>query len=343
MSTRPRLGRLAFALIAMSALTATAAAQVQVTKPGQRATPVVRPGVVVTPPAARQPLSRHRADVRGLRDHGQAALDDSLPAGWALSGFHLAFENGDHKLRRVGVVPEGRFVRMALADQNGDDPFRASASFVGLPGVQVQQVVAEGGGKFEIRLPGRAPADSTLVLSGFEFRRTDGSDANLRNIGVWAVPARNSLIVSLTDDQGMDFRGLEATLGAAAVNVLMPLPGVMETVVPIASTMALQRATSAGIRKMSGKYRGYRVSVQYAWIPNALVERDGALAGGDRRHRAPPSRIDALQGFEFTFNNGDHHLLALGVNGRGNGDIVFQDNNTDDPIQWSVAYLTLKP
>src|SRR5690606_16130119 len=91
MSTQPRLGRLAFALIAMSALAGSAAAQVQVTKPAQRATPLVRPGVVVAPPAARQPLSRHRADVRGLRDNGQAALDNSLPAGWALSGFHLAF------------------------------------------------------------------------------------------------------------------------------------------------------------------------------------------------------------------------------------------------------------
>src|SRR5690606_28266808 len=117
----------------------------------------------------------------------------------------------------------------------------------------------------------------------------------------------------------------------------------METVTPIASTQALQRATSHGIRKMSGQYRGYRVTLQYAWVPRSRVEREGALAGGDRRHRPPPSRIDALQGFEFTFNNSDHHLLGLGVNAGGDGGVLFQDNNTDDPIQWSVAYLTLKP
>src|SRR5690606_5278331 len=126
------------------------------------------------------PLTRHTAEVSGLRDSGQAALEPQLAEGWALAGFQLKFRNGDHKLRRLGVVPEGRFVRFALADQNGDDPFEAGARFTGIPGVKVQQVVAEGGGKFEIPLPGAAPADSTLVLSGFEFRRTDGTDANLR-------------------------------------------------------------------------------------------------------------------------------------------------------------------
>lgn len=312
--------------------------QAQVSKPQ-----VLRPAGPLPMTRALAPVSHHLARVDGLRDQGQAALDTPLPEGWALAGFHLGFRNGDHKLRRVGVVPEGRFVRFALADQNGDDPFEARARLTGIPGSRVQQVVAEGGGKFEIPLPGDAPADATLVLSGFEFRRTDGSDANLRNIALWAVPERNRIIVSLTDDQGLDFRGLEASLGAAAVNAVLPLPGIMETVVPIASGQALQRATTGAIRRMSGKYRGYRVTVQYAWIPRARIEREGALAGGDRRHRAPPSRIDALQGFEFTFNNSDHHLLGIGVNGNGRGDIFFQDNNTDDPIQWSVAYLTLKP
>lgn len=339
MAFTPRARFLSLALMAtVVAAALPASAQVRKDAPQRLPAGTMKP----LDPVAAAPVTRHRARVDGLRDSGQAALDPQLPEGWALSGFHLGFRNGDHKLRRIGVLPEGRFVRFALADQNGDDPFGARATFTGIPGVKVQQVVADGGGKFEIPLPGEAPANSTLVLSGFEFRRTDGTDANLRNIAVWTDPGHNRIIVSLTDDQGMDFRGLEATLGAVAVNAVMPLPGIMETVTPIASTVALQRATQHGIRKMSGKYRGYRVSVQYAWIPRSRVEREGALAGGDRRHREPPSRIDALQGFEFTFNNGDHHLLGLGINSSGRGDIMFQDNNTDDPIQWSAAYLTLK-
>src|SRR5690606_24043462 len=147
-----------------------------------------------TPPLKIQPLlspvpleapQLHQARIDGLRDNGPAALDRALSSGWALAGFNLRFGNGDHRLRRIGVLGEERFVRFALADSNGDDPFNASARLTSLPGIKVQQVSADGGGKFEIPLPGRAQANSTLVLSGFEFRRSDGTDANLRNIGVW--------------------------------------------------------------------------------------------------------------------------------------------------------------
>ena len=301
-----------------------------------------------TPPLKIQPLlspvpleapQLHQARIDGLRDNGPAALDRPLSSGWALAGFNLRFGNGDHKLRRIGVLGEERFVRFALADSNGDDPFNASARLTSLPGIKVQQVSADGGGKFEIPLPGRAQANSTLVLSGFEFRRSDGTDANLRNIGVWLDPERNVARVSLIDDQGLDFRGLEASLGAMAASTLVPLPGLLEAGTVSAGT----RATSRGIARMSGKYRGYRVTVQYAWIPNAMVSAKGALAGTRaRRGSAPADRVDALQGFEFTFNNSDHHLLGLGLNTGGNAEVFFQDNNTDDPIQWSTTYVTLR-
>ncbi|WP_202844977.1 hypothetical protein [Luteimonas saliphila] len=296
--------------------------------------------VVVQTPAPRGHLDLHRAQIQGLRDNGPAALDRPLPGGWALAGFELAFLNGDHKLRRIGVLGEERFARLALADQNGDDPFRGRVLLTSLPGAQVQQVTADGGGKFDIRLPERAPPDSTLVLSGFEFRRTDGTDANLRNVAVWLDPERNIARVSLTDDQGLDFRGLEASLGAMAASMLVPLPGLLE----VGSVVAGTRASSRAIRQNSGQYRGYRVTVQYAWIPNSQVASRGGLAGTDRSRSNLPAgaRIDALQGFEFTFTNSDHHLLGLGLNGDGRGTALFQDNNTDDPMQWYATYLTLK-
>src|SRR5690606_24525225 len=147
--------------------------------------------VKVQAPPPRGHLELHRAQIQGLRDNGPAALDKPLPGGWALAGFELRFLNGDHKLRRIGVLGEERFARLALADQNGDDPFRGRVLLTSLPGAKVQQVTADGGGKFDFRLPGAKPADSTLVLPGFEFRRADGSDANLRNIAVWLDPERN--------------------------------------------------------------------------------------------------------------------------------------------------------
>src|SRR5690606_34130739 len=285
-------------------------------RPGTRAVgPTRQGGAVVAPtresrvaaPPPRGHRELHRAQIQGLRDSGPAAIDKPLPGGWALAGFELRFLNGDHKLRRIGLLGEERFVRMALADQNGDDPFSGRVLLTSLPGAKVQQVSADGGGKFDIRLPGARPADSTLVLSGFEFRRADGSDANLRNIAVWLDPERGVARVSLTDDQGLDFRGLEASLGAMAASMLVPLPGLLETGSVVSGTGAANRA----IRQTSGQYRGYRVSVQYAWIPNSQVASRGGLSGTDRSRAtlSANARIDALQGFEFTFTNSDHHLL----------------------------------
>lgn len=366
--------------LALIAACGTVAAQVIVTPPAPRegasATPPVKSaGVVVTPPAARnkapvvvvppatrrgvivvpvaatrndsaesaEPPIRSSAHARstGLRDSGNTAVNPALPAAFALNGFSLKFDNGDHKLRRIGVLGHGRFTELALADSNGDDPFTASANYTIFTGngagqIVSGQVVAEGGGKFEIPLRGHAPADSTLVLSGFAFQREDGSDANLRNIGVWLDSERKVARVSLMDDQGVDFRGFESTIGAAFLNGV--LPGAFEVMLATNVPRAVR-----GIRS-AGKYRPYRVTVQYAWIPNAIVAQESAMSGTDRQRRQrPPSRIDALQGFEVMFTNSDHHLLGLGVNPSGNGGVLFQDNNTDDPMQWTLAYVTLKP
>ena len=350
-------GLLALALVAACG---TVAAQVVVTPPAPRKG--TKPPVVVVPPATRRSVivvpvaairndsaepaeapirSSARASNPGLRDSGNTAVNPALPVAFALNGFSLKFDNGDHKLRRIGVLGHGRFTELALADSNGDDPFTASANYTIFTGkgagrIVTGQVVAEGGGKFEIPLRGNAPADSTLVLSGFSFQREDGSDANLRNIGVWLDSERKVARVSLVDDQGFDFRGFEATIGAAFLNGV--LPGAFEVMLATNVPRAVR-----GIRS-AGKYRPYRVTVQYAWIPNAIVEQESAMSGTDRQRRQrPPSRIDALQGFEFMFTNSDHHLLGLGVNPSGNGDVLFQDNNTDDPMQWTMAYVTLKP
>lgn len=297
---------------------------------------------VITPPAVETGTwNEAQAIIDGLRDHGNAANRPQLPPVTALRGFIIGFQNGDHKLRRMGVVPGDRFTHFAFADQNGDDPFRANATFSTFTSGQVGEVAARGGGKFEIPLPGTAPHGHTLVLRGFEFRRADGTDANLRNIGVWLDPARHVARVSLVDDQGLDWRGFERTIGAALTGVSMTLPGVFEAQTAVDSARWWGQRTP----ELIGGYRAYDVKVLYAWIPTALVQRQGALSGTDRmRDARSRDAIDALQGFEFTFNNSDHHLLGLGLNGDDeNGQAFFQDNNLDDPMQWSATFITLKP
>ena len=291
--------------------------------------------------------SRSESGAHGLQDNGRGSNAPQPGAVTGLGGFQLAFLNGDHKVRRIGVLAEdgNRFTRFAFADANGDDSFRAAATHVAFTAGSVGEVATNGGGKFAIPLPTPARAGHTLVLRGFEFRRRDGSDANLRNIGVWLDPAKNQAVVSLTDDQGLDFRGLEKTLGLAALAGGTLLPGVME-----AATANAAQVAARNIPDMVGKHRGYQVTVQYAWIPSSLVHAPGVLAGagGDLDRPRPNPPVHVLQGFEFTFDNSDHHLLCLGVNGlnahatRGSG-YCFQDNNRDDPVQWTVAYVSLKP
>ena len=61
-----------------------------------------------------------------------------------------------------------------------------------------------------------------------------------------------------------------------------------------------------------------------------------------------------IQGFEFYFDNKDHHLREIGVmpplagaatrtRVPANEFIEFQDTNRDDPVKWAVKLLTIKP
>lgn len=318
----------------------------------------------------------------GMRDIGRASPQPALAPVHALRGFKLQFQNGDHKLRRLGVLAEDRFVNFALADSNGDDPFLAHAELINLSAGQMAEVAGIGGGKFEIPLPA-GPAGHVPVLAGFEFRRNDGSDANVRNIGVWLDAGRGVARVSLIDDQGLDLRGLTLAIGASIGGAA--LPGIVDWAAPIAS---LSAPITGGIiynKAIENIYegkRGYQVRVRYAWIPRAAVQTFGALAGSDRDMLEPSqwqraSRVDLLQGFEFTFMNSDHHLLGIAVNDlwpaaartdsattlpgmrpatpqpglpqtRTQGTppvakgVTFQDNNKDDPVQWSYTYVTLR-
>jgi hypothetical protein len=285
--------------------------------------------------------------INGLRDGGDSANSPNLPRVCALRGFAFTFNNGDHEIRDIRLLADGQFTHSAFADQNGDDPYRFNATYTTFTNGYVGEASATGGGKFDIPLGHKPfPAGAyTLVLRGFEFRRADGTDANVRNIGIKLDGARNIAEVSLIDDQGADLRALWNTLGAIAVAGASGLPGVIETT----TVVEHENDNSFGVNTlqgdapgMVGQYRGYKVLVQYAWIPSALVKGTHPLSGTS--HQAPHvvAPIDALQGFEFTFNNSDHHLLSLGVNGNaGNNDVFFSDNNRDDPLQWTVSYVTL--
>lgn len=288
------------------------------------------------------------ASENGVRESMDVATSAAMEGTPLLAGFRFRFENGDHKFRRLAILPKGRAATLAFSDSNGDDPFGVLASWaVANEGIQ-GSVTATVGGRVELPLGKPSPgANYTLVLTGFEFRRADNTDANVRSLGIWLDPVKNAVRVTLLDDQGPDFRGFERTLGAAFVpmgELVGPAP---------AMTDALRM-----IGSRNGRYRQYAVTVQYAWIPKSVIASEDLFSGTSRSAASgkKPNTASVVEGFEFYFGNSDHNIMDVGVMPpllrtptggvlkTPDEDIVeYQDLNRDDPITWTMQLATLHP
>ncbi|TKC01174.1 hypothetical protein [Pedobacter cryotolerans] len=284
-------------------------------------------------------------------DYLGAATDYQISAAPALSDFRLWFKNGDHKVRAIGVLQDNGGMLAKYSDQNGDDPFRVAAQWINVPGATGGTVTAAGSGTFNIQLPPK-PVNTTLVISGFSFERQLGTDNNIRTISIKMDQEKAVAQVSFIDDQREDYRSIiEPTMTSG---VLM--------VVPFGTLVGIGSTGEAVITKMlnDGKStaRPYTATIQYAYIPNSRIKTNGAVSGTGRtsnmQGQIPNRGPIAYRGFVLRFNNSDHHLLGFGIHihgmtkfpGQLNGaetlPITYQDNNTDDPIQWYVDYSLLQ-
>jgi hypothetical protein len=253
------------------------------------------------------------AQTSGARGSLVTASDRPIAAVSALSMFSLGFENGDHKFRRLQVLPEGVGARFAFNDSGDDDPFSAQARWVNVVGGSAANVSGNGGGRVitELTIPA-GPANHTFALRGFELRRADGTDANVRTLAINLAPSRTAIRVQLVDDERADLR--------------------------------LQVLRNPG-RSGPDIGRRYNVTIHYAWIPNSAVLSQGSITGSERGRDAaavPATGLPVIRGFNFTFNNSDHHLLGVGINLADGGSVTFQDNNLDDPMRWQVDYAVLR-
>ena len=114
------------------------------------------------------------------------------------------------------------------------------------------------------------------------------------------------------------------------------------------------------------------MTVQYVWVPTTYLIGEGRVGnrtdpartrggvgisgqGSPERLRnsvtaqLPASDRYLIRAFDLKFNNGTHNMLDIGVHldgatGSTGADdaISWQDNNRDDPIEWSVNYLNLR-
>ncbi len=298
-------------------------------------------------------LTQNVANVMTDRQTGtsNAASNGALDGVPVLNGFHLKFSNGDHELRKVSVlVASPSSATIALIDKNADDPYRAEATWINIKGGGTRgEVHAAGGGQFDVPLPTQRPPNSRLVLTGFELR--DQDDDHIRMVGVWLDETRNVARVSFLNHISGWFSAAGTRLGAAGVPVPDRIGAISSKVFPTAA--AADAYVSANDNY---SYRAFAVRLQYAFIPNTIVEGEDYFTGSSR---APSSgKIfqprAAIQGFEFFFDNKAHHLLEIGVMPRLPGSavsarapqgeyIAFQDKNRDDPIKWAVKLLTIKP
>ncbi len=270
------------------------------------------------------------------------AVDRPLGSAPALSAFRLDFGRSDHRVNRMMIMPDGTGFRASLSDQNGDDRFRAMGAWWVVPGATGGTVggLVHGFGEFEVP-PG--PPDSTLVLSGFDFRRSSGSDANVRTFAIQLDGESRRIRTVLLDDQGADFTGLAEALGVGFG--FSVIGGPFGAVGGFGGMSVLnQGPVNANMR-----LRRYDVEIAYAWVPNRYVEPVREVSGSGRRlaeaSGSPPINVQyALTGFSFHFGNSDHYIGRVGLHMGASDPIVsWQDSNWDDPIQWTARYVPVRP
>lgn len=280
-----------------------------------------------------------------------AATDVQISAAPGLSDFRLWYNNGDHKVRTIGVLHDKGSMLAKYSDQNGDDPFRVEATWVNIPGSTGGTLTAAGSGTFNIQLPPK-PANTTLVISGFSFERQQGTDNNIRTISIKMDQENSIAQLSFIDDQREDYRSIVEPTMTGGVLGLVPF-GTL-----VGSGMSMESIIKGIINEGKNKARPYVATIQYAYVPNARIFSNRAVSGtgrqkADMNGQLPNKGPMVYRGFVLRFNNSDHHLLGIGIHLNGmkrfpgqrsvdDTPITYQDNNTDDSVQWFVDYTLLK-
>lgn len=258
----------------------------------------------------------------------------TLPGGEAsaLAAFRLRFENGDHKVKRVSLLRMGDAIQAALNDNDGNDPFAASARYLELN--QGRALVATADCRGTCTIPIAVSDGTAALLTGFSFERPQG-DHNVRQISVQLLAERGIAEVSLFDDQDRDLRVGSGSLSPARASDARGYLVTLQYLVVDKSMVKRQRRATGDRRNLKGPFAG--IDSPSLGGKNVLTV---STAGWSEARRGVPHY--ALQGFEFRFGNRDHHLREIGVNlDRVDEVVVFQDNNRDDPMSWSVDYAEL--
>jgi hypothetical protein len=238
---------------------------------------------VLTGPSAAQtatpPPVNQNCLVGGQQGIGLAPIAAGCPMGRApaLSSFRFGFFNGDHRFRQVTLLPNNETFDGAWADVGGEDPWYIEARWHRVPEAPggVVTAVVQGVADIPIR-PG--PANHTLVLSGFEFKRADGTDANIRTIAIATDSATATIRTVLLDDQGADYTNLAR---AIAVGFAFGATGVPDPNMSFAATGVANSLfnNSRGARLVPGEPQEEFFAAENAPPLTPMIIAPGAFTG----------------------------------------------------------------
>jgi hypothetical protein len=297
------------------------------------------------------PAVKSTAQVSGGVAWRDIATTGPLTPASALSSFRIAYLNGHHAQRGIMVArkSDGN-AHIYLSDsRSGDDPLNASATWWTIPGAVGGEVSGNfaTNGDINFTVPA-GPSWHYLVLSGFEIRATNSvnnfntGELSLRRLSVNVSQSVSEPRVQLPPQISVKFDTHDAgkPIFVKVSYVWVPYSylrklGSSEYYVA-ASTVSNRSAPSPGAGPFGGGVLG---------SPGA-PER--ALA--NMRGQRPDTDCTLLTGFNFEFLNEPRPLLSFGVHLMGDTasggptteGISWQDDNRDDPINWSVSYVTLK-
>jgi hypothetical protein len=270
-------------------------------------------GLFVAQPVKARVESRardSRDDLRG--DPRPRAATVPLNETSVLSGFRLGFSNGDHPVKQITVMRDGAMAQGVLADNNGDDNYRFSATWWNIPGVVSGEISGVGNfyvGWNGVTLP-EGPPNSTLALAGFSLK----------------VPEDEEVF------------GLKVNLDTTTRKVVFALSNTKESLREVGYTIQyawIPNSALAGNFTVTGGGLGA-----------------GARAASGASGPLPVNDRFILRGFELGYNDSSISAqnlleasvtLAPGPNPNFDRDVAnWQDNDRNERIRWRVDYSVLK-
>ena len=222
----------------------------------------------------------------------------------ALQSFSFEFSNGDHKIRKIGLLPSVDRVDVAMTDNDGGDPFKFNAQYATIPwSASSTRVSKSCTGPCQLDITHKIASndkmsDQVFVLRGFSFER-EGTDTNVRRISSRPNVSQKKIDVIYKDNAATKYTvTIEYTL--LGKDLLLPV------------------ATATGARKNNEET-----------LKVSTTKAPGAQA--------------ILQGFDVEFDNGDHHLKQFAIKRtKGAYNVMFNDQNTDDPYRVTIDYAGVK-